>query len=382
MTRASAATLLVAAVVLAACTSAAPPALPSPTGPARVEIAATTKAELQAVLNAQNQALARRDLKGYQATYDGGRAAFRRCKQESFDIASRQGAPSRPAQVVKVEPYGDIYARAWVDDGYGTGVTRAYFRKVDGSWVQSEPTDSEVGAEKHTTVDGIDIDYWGIDDDVIDALGKGTLAARDSVVENQLTPSSQPFGIRFYPTKSVTTLVGCRIVGYHLSNQPNDKFIRFFQYWFTSDLKSLSPDTISFIEHEGLHWAQDQFSPGISARLDWWLTEGWPDFIGKSRSTGEKASVVCRVTTPTFKQLVDGPPDLPETPPEEPVRYYSFANTMVEYLYAQFGPDAYRQLLTAYKAGVDPKVNYPLVLKVTPDAFYSGWLAFAKKRYC
>ncbi len=382
MSRASAATLLVAAVVLGACTSAAPTASPSASGPARVEVTAKTKDELQSVLNAQNQALARRDLKGYQATYDGGRAAFRRCKQESFDVASRQGAPSRPAQVLKVEAYGDIYARAWIDDGSGTGVTRAYFRKVDGSWVQSEPTDNEVGAEKHTTVDGIDIDYWGIDDDVIDALSKGTLAARDMVVQNQLTPSSHPFGIRFYPTKSVTTLVGCNIVGYHLTNQPNDKFIRFFRYWFTPDLTALSPATITFIEHEGLHWAQDQFSAGITARLDWWLTEGWPDFVGKSRSADYKKAVVCGPATPTFKQLVDGPPDLPETPPEEPVRYYAYANTMVEYLYAQFGPDAYRQLLIAYKAGVDPKVNYPLVLKTTPEDFYAGWLAFAKKKYC
>jgi hypothetical protein len=55
---------------------------------------------------------------------------------------------------------------------------------------------------------------------------------------------------------------------------------------------------------------------------------------------------------------------------------------MVEYLYAQFGPDAYRELLIAYKAGVDPKVNYPLVLKTTPEEFYAGWLAFTKKKYC
>lgn len=367
---------------LVACTAAAPAATPSPSGPVRIEITTKTKDELQAVLNAQVSALATRDLKAYQGTFDGARAAFRRCKQESFDVAGRQGAPSRAPQVVKVETYADTYARAWVDDGSSTGVSRVYFRKVDGTWVQSEPTESEVGAEKHTTVDGIDIDYWAIDDDVIGALGKGTLAARDAVLKNQLTPSSHPFGIRFYPTRSVTTLVGCTVVGFHLTNQPNDKFIRFFRYWFTPDLAALSPATISFIEHEGLHWAQDQFSAGITARLDWWLTEGWPDYIGGSRSTDYKRSVLCTTPTPAFKQLVDGPPDLPDTPPEDGVRYYAFANTMVEYLYSRFGPDAYRQLLTAYKAGVDPKVNYPLVLKTTPEEFYAGWLAFAKKKYC
>jgi hypothetical protein len=380
VTSRAAAIALAGALLVTACSTSGPAPTAAPSGP--VEVTSTTKGELQTVLGAQVAALGKRDLKAYQATFDGGRAAFRRCKQESFDVAGRQGAPSRPPQVVKVETYGDAYVRAWVDQGPSSGVARIYFRKVDGAWVQSEPTDTEVGAEKHTTVDGIDIDYWGIDDDVIDALGNGTLAARDAVLKAELTPSSHPFGIRFYPTASVTTLVGCNIVGFHLTNQPNDKYIRFFRYWFTPDLSALSAPTISFIEHEGLHWAQDQFSAGITARLDWWLTEGWPDFIGASRSTGEKRSVLCGTPTPTFKQLVDGPPDLPDTPPEDAVRYYSFANTMVEYLYARFGPDAYRQLLIAYKAGVDPKVNYPLVLKTTPDEFYADWLTFAKKKYC
>jgi hypothetical protein len=55
---------------------------------------------------------------------------------------------------------------------------------------------------------------------------------------------------------------------------------------------------------------------------------------------------------------------------------------MVEYLFAQFGRDAYKQLLAVYKEGVDPNVNYPKVLKVTPEQFYSGWIASAKKKYC
>jgi hypothetical protein len=38
--------------------------------------------------------------------------------------------------------------------------------------------------------------------------------------------------------------------------------------------------------------------------------------------------------------------------------------------------------MTAYKAGVDAKVNLPLVLHVAPDAFYSAWLTWAKQTYC
>lgn len=374
------------AALAASCTT--PPqtaASPSPSGPVTVRIDDKTKGELQGVLKAQNDALEKRDLSGYQRTYDQGRAAFRRCKQESFDIAGRQGAPASAGQVVRVEPYGDVYARAWVDSGQGPdrGLTRMYFRVVDGRWVQSEPTSDEVGAEKKTTVDGIDIDYWEIDDDVVEAMRQGTLAARDAVVRNQLGGSKQPFGIRFYPTRSIAGPQACNVVGFHLPNRPEDKYIRFFLYWFTPDGKALSPDTITFIQHEGLHWAQDQFITGISARLDWWLVEGWPDYIGQSRSAAYKRAVVCTTSTPTYKQLADGPrDDLPETKPEDAVRYYAFANTMVEYLYTQFGPNAYRDLLVAYKELADPNKNLPAVLKVTPEQFHTGWIAFARKKYC
>lgn len=372
------------AVVLAVAACAPGPitATPAASGPVAVEITDKTLAEVQAVMQAQRDAVEKRDLKAYQSTFDGQRAALRRCKGEAFDIAGRVGT-GRALQVVKVEPYGGIYARAWIDAG--VGFERYYFRKVEGRWVQSEPTDSEVGPEKHTTVDTIDIDYWGIDDDIIDALGKGTLQARELVLANLLSDVRKPFGIRFYPTRSTAGLQACNVVGFHIPNAAaDDKFIRFFRYGFMPDLKALSPATISFIQHEALHWAQDQFSPGISARLDWWLVEGWPDYIGQSRSTEYKKATICGTPTPTFKQLVDGPrSDLPDFPPEDAVRYYAFANTMVEYLYAQFGgANAYKQLLTVYKTGVDPKVNYPQVLKVTPEDFYSGWIAFAKKKYC
>ena len=68
------------AALAASCTT--PPqtvASPSPSGPVTARIDDKTKGELQAVLKAQNDALEKRDLSGYQRTYDQGRAAFRRC---------------------------------------------------------------------------------------------------------------------------------------------------------------------------------------------------------------------------------------------------------------------------------------------------------------
>lgn len=372
------------AVLLGACTASAPPppaASPSASGATAVVIGGSTKSEIQATLDAQYAAMEKRDLTAFQRTIDTTRGSLRRCETELFDVAGRTGVRPTP-QVARVEAYG-IYVRAWVDEGGDRGVVRWYYRQIDGRWVRSEPTSSEVGDEKQTTVDGIDIDYWSIDEDILPAIREGTRMARDTVVRNQLGEAKRPFGIRFYPTRSVQGIQDCSVVGFHLPNRPDDKFIRFFRYWLTPDGRALSPTTITFIQHEGLHWAQDQFITGISARLDWWLVEGWPDFIGESRSASYKRSVICGTPTPTYKQLADGPrSDLPDTKPEDAVRFYAFANTMIEYLYAQFGNSAYRDLLLAYKELADPNANLPKVLKVTPEQFHSGWIAFARKKYC
>ena len=224
---------------------------------------------------------------------------------------------------------------------------------------------------------------WGIDEDVIDVMAKSSIQARTMVLQNLLSAESrEPFGIRFYPTRSVAGVVNCAVVGTHLINTPSDPFVRIYRYWFNGTGTELSPDTITFIQHEGLHWAQDQYLPAVTVRLPWFLAEGWPDYIGQSRSLPVMKNVLCNTPTPTLKQLSDGVLITPETPQELPGQYYSFANSMVEYLYAQFGKDAYPKLLTAYKDGVNAEVNFPKVLGVTPTQFYDGWIASAKKKYC
>ena len=338
-----------------------------------------TRGEIQALLQRQSIAMANKDQKAFQSTIDDERRALLRCQTENYDIATRQGAPGTP-QVGKIEPYLDTYVRAYLNEGQN-GIRRAYYRKVDGKWVESEPKDDELGGEKKTTVDDIQIDYWGIDQDVIDALGKGTLAARKTVLDNLLSDSRRdPLAIRFYPTKSVSGIQGCRVVGFHFVNIASDPYVRFFRYWYNAD-GTLSPLTISFITHEWLHWAQDQFIAGISARTPWWLTEGWPDYVGVSRTEGTIKFVICQTATPTLKQLEDGAD--PNGPPEVVPQYYSFANTMVEYLYLTYGgKDAYRRLLVAFKDDAVAANVFPKVLNVSATKFYDDWKVWATKDIC
>ena len=368
--------------VVVACTpttTPAPDTSASPSAATKPAINEQTRGEIQAVLQRQHDTMATQDNKSFIATIDPDRLALKRCANESYEIASRQGV-GNTAQVGKIEAYLDTYVRAYVQEG-SNGLRRIFFRQIDGKWVQTEPKDDELGGEKKTTVEDIQIDYWGIDQDVIDALGKGTLAARKVVLDNLLSDSRRDaLAIRFYPTRSVSGIQGCTVVGFHFSNVPTDPYVRFFRYWFNAD-GSMSPATISFISHEWLHWAQDQFSPGITARLPWWLVEGWPDYIGVSRTDTTIKFVLCQTATPTLKQLEDGAD--PNGPPELGAQYYAFANTMVEYLYATYGgKDAYRKLLLAFKDDAVPANVFPKVLNVTSTQFYDGWKAAAKKKYC
>ena len=374
---------LALALLLAACT---PNAAPTPSGPEKVAITDKTAGELVAVMNAWQTALIKKDLTGFQATIDFTRAAFRRCQSEAFEIASRQGFTKTDVKVAKVEPYLDTYARAYVGDD-ASGYSRLYFRREAGKWIRSEPLDAELGGDRTKTVDGLQLSYYGIDDDVIDRYAASGNDVRTFLLKQAEghTSTGQAFGLRIFPTRGAAgPNVGCGVAGFHLTNTPNDPFIRLFSnaLSFKPDLATVTESTSSIIRHEGLHWLQDQFIAGITARMPFWLVEGWPDFVGQSRSLATKKNVICNTATPTYKQLEDGVLQTPETPPELPGQYYSFANTMVEYTYKVGGANAYWDLMTAYKAGVDAKVNLPKVLNLTPDAFYAAWLAWAKQTYC
>jgi len=372
------------AILLAAC---APASAPAPSGPEKVTVSSTTASELVSVMTAWQAALGKKDLSWFQATIDLSLPAFRRCQAETFDIASRQGFTPSEVKIPKVEPYLDVYVRAYVGDDVN-GYSRVYFRREAGKWIRSEPLDTELGGDQTKTVDGPQLSYYGIDGDVIDEYAASGNDVRAFLLQQAAghTATGQAFGLRIFPTRGAAgPNVACGVAGFHLPNTPNDPFIRLFSnaLSFKAGLSSVTDTTASIIRHEGLHWLQDQFITGITARMPFWLVEGWPDFIGQSRSLAVKKNVVCNTSTPTYKQLEDGVLQTPETPPELPGQYYSFANTMVEYVYKiGGGANAYWDLMTAYKAGVDAKVNLPQVLHVTPEVFHAGWILWAKQTYC
>lgn len=377
--------LLLALLLFVSCTSAPPVAPPvgGSAAPEKVTITGETPREIEALLGKRSDALARRDLAGFQSTFDTTRPALRRCQTEAFDIASRQGASSSGPQVAKVEPYLDTYVRAYVGDE--SGYQRLYFRQDAGRWILSEPKEEELGGDRTNTIQGMALSYYGIDDDVIEIYAKAGAAILAEVQSLARTPTGAPFGLRIFPTRSAAgATVGCSTGGFHLINDQKDIYVRLFSniMLLKPGFTEVSDTTTSIIRHEALHWVQDQIVPGISARLDWWLVEGWPDYLGRSRGDAVKQRVVCTTTTPTFKQLQDGVLETPETPPELPGQYYAFANTMIQYLYEIHGDDAYYDLIAVFKDTVDARITYPKALGITGDQLYERWKVWAKQKFC
>ena len=340
-----------------------------------------TKPEIVDLLQRRQAALTFKDLHGFQTTVDLTRPAFRRCEQETFDAAARQGFIAPAINVVKVEPYGDSYVRAYVQDG-SSGVERLYFRRDGDRWVLTEPKIDELGGERSRVVEGVRVDYWGIDEDVVGFVGHEAAATREFLTQYANSTIRDPYSVKLIPTRETAGIVACQFVAFANSRDEHAPFIGMWQLWLSPSLDRVSDYEQLVLRHEGLHYLQDQFSHSIAIRLDWWLIEGWPDFIAKSRGRYAIVAAVCESSVPTLKRIIDGVPTEPDTPPELTGNYYALANSMVEYVYATYGPQSYWNLVALYKDNVDYRVNYPKIFKVEPDAFYQGWLAFAKKKYC
>jgi hypothetical protein len=361
--------------------SANPSASVASPSPAKVEITPTTAAEIQSLLSDRFRALAAKDLTGFQATFDLSRPAFRRCQQEFFDLTARLGVGAGPPRVVKVETYGNVYVRAYLDDG-AAGIERRYFRRDGDRWIVSEPKVDELGGERSRVVEGVRVEYWGIDEDVVDFVGHEAAATRAFLGPHAGSPIRDPYFVKLIPTRETAGIVACGFSAFADARKEHEPFLGFWRLWLAPSLDRISDLQQAVMRHEGLHYLQDQFVHSIYVRLDWWLIEGWPDYVAKSRSRDEIVAAVCASAVPTLKRIIDGLPTEPDTPPELADQYYAQANSMVEYVYATYGAQSYWDLVALYKDNVDYRVNYPKIFGVEPDTFYQRWLAFAKKKYC
>ncbi len=371
------AALGVALVVITACGE-------TPTAPATSTSTPSTS-DLQQIVIKRFLAMSRRDGAAFQATIDQERPVLRRCQTEEFEIAGRQGTGSSP-YVLAVEPAVSSYVRAYVQEG--NAATRWFFRRDQaGHWVVTEPAKDELGDRVSRTVDRVTYYHWQVDESVIDVIAPDVSAARDRAL-TEIRQAPLPFSVEIIPTQELAgQFARCNNVTVAYYARAPLPQITLPKLYFAKP-----GQTASFMRplltHEALHWAQSQNVTGTTGGVAWWLVEGWPDYVAGTSSMASIRSAVCRRQVPAYKQMVDEPPRDVGDAPETLGDYYSYANTMVEHVYATLGAAMYWKLYEGY-ANSGYKVAFQAsdqvlasALGTTQERFRADWLARAKKKYC
>lgn len=349
-----------------------------------------TRADIEALLARRADALARGDRAAYDTTYDASQPALRRWQTEEFAAATRGGGAARAPRVHRVDLLAPKYARIYADVGpdllLGLGtdghVVRLYVRQIDGAWVVSEPAASDLGDERSRELEGITIEHWAIDDDVIELVADEARPARDQVTRFAPRGFQLPVRVRIAPT------AGSLGPGWSYDDiaEHSDRRIVLAPVAVGLDpsLRALSTTTRSFLRVAFAQALRQQLLPGIGARLenDGWLVDGWGVYAaGLALLPDYFRSECAGVPPPTLKQLSLSLEQAGGNAADQRVRY-AHQRSLIEYLYERYGAGAYWEILEAFRSDADSRVVLPKVLKVTPDAFYAQWLAWAKKKYC
>lgn len=349
-----------------------------------------TRADIEALLARRADALARGDRAAYDTTYDASQPALRRWQTEEFAAATRGGGAARAPRVSRVELLSPGLARVYADIdtdllfGFEADahVVRLYVRQVGGAWVVSEPVSAALGDERRRELEGITIEHWAIDDDVIELVADEARSARDQVTRFAPRGFQLPVRVRIAPTAG--SLGPGWPYGFIVQHSDREIVLPPVSVGLDASLRALSTPTRSVLR-VGLAYAlREQLLPGIGARLsnDYWLVDGWSVYAGGRVAQPDYFRSACAgVAPPSLKQLSE--PIGPSVGSAADAHVlYAHMRSLIEHLYERYGAGAYWEILEAFRSDADSRVVLPKVLKVTPDAFYAQWLAWAKKKYC
>jgi hypothetical protein len=364
-----------------------------------------SRSSIEAVLQKRAVAVAGNDAAAFRSTVDEARPALRRTQQDLFDMM-RARSGSTMTKVLKLETYG-AYTRAYVDDSpelmlLGASgplsYKRVYFRQEAGTWLLTEPKADELGAEKRQRIGDVDVEYWAIDDDIVEAVARAVTAERAEVAKLVPSTNTSPVSLRLYPTsESIGLAIVSGAAAAHPINMARDATLRVYDLWWTASANELAPFSRFAFRDQLLGMAREQLAPLAYVRMDWWLRHGLGLAAG-GPDTKDAMRGVCAEPL-TWKQMFDGPQKADDMggggmgmgadtfvptyeafmSPTAP-RAFAEARSMVEYLRAAKGEHAYWDLVIAYGNGAGSSDAYANAINLSPERFYSEWLTWARAR--
>jgi hypothetical protein len=353
-----------------------------------------TVKQLEDVLRARSTAIGKGDRDAFLQTIDTSRAAFRRIQTLEFDIPSLRGALGSSLKLSSVERHG-TYIRGFVEETLEGNVfpgafvepshSRRYFRSQAGKWILTEPTGDEVGLEQQRTAGGVELTYWGLDEDVASVYLAELVEARRQALSKSPKPLQIDLRVAFIPTAE---LAGPRWDGFAITGGGGTARYTYYplSYSFDKGRTRFSSFTQNNLLFTALGEVRNGIVPGILNRLSFnlWLEQGWTEYASGIDVSPTLRQSCVGVPVPTLKQLADGPPPPGSVgvSPETYGRHSAYSASMIAYLYEAYGADAFWRLMSSFLQSASAATNFPIVLGVTPDQFYAAWLVWLQKKYC
>ena len=362
-----------------------------------------SRSGIEAVLQKRATAVAGNDVAAFRSTVDDARPALRRTQQDLFAMM-RTRSGSTMTKVLKVETYG-AYTRAYVDDspelmllgsGGPSSYKRVYFRQEAGTWLLTEPKADELGAQRRQRIGDVDVEYWAIDDDIVEVVTREVTALRAEVAKMVPSTNPSPVSLRLYPTsESIGLAIVPGAAAAHPINLARDATLRVYDLWWAASLSELAPFSRFVLRDQLLGMARELFAPLAYVRMDWWLRHGL-GYAAGGPDTGGAMRGVCAEPL-TWKQMFDGPqkddgmgeggmgadtfvPTYGALMSPTAPRAFAEARSMIEYLRAVQGEHAYWDLISAYGNGAGSSAAYASAINLSPERFYSEWLTWARAR--
>jgi hypothetical protein len=332
------------------------------------------RAAIAALLEAQHNAIAARDVNAYLATLDPSRVPLRTCEQQRFETAALLKYPVPDLRLGRTEPYKD-YVRAMVGDI--SGWRRIFLRNEGDHWYVTEPTTGDLGGEVTREFAGIKVTANEAEADLIDPIGHDLDPVRAAVEQYAPTPPTKLFTVR---VATLTASVGrCFVAGTAQLGYDNTS-LTMRDVTLANGYASLSRTSLGVLTHEAFHWIQLDRSADAMRAIDWWLGEGWPERNAADPSGPRREDAICSAPLPSYDDMRRAP--FPLTPAIEVGRRYTIAAVLIDRLAGQYGADAYWRLFDAFGTEFNADRAYQVALGTDGPTFYGSWAAEARAHYC
>ena len=274
--------------------TAAASAIPPQTTALVASAEETTKAGIQTTIDRYSKALRSSDAALLDSTIDPKSGPFRRIVVGRFEAMQKSALasamPSINWKITKVESLALGFVRATLDRGDVTDVWT--FREVDGKWLLSEPSTTQLGKTVTTKSEHFTFRTYLWADDVNADIMQLMEQAR-AIVEKKLgrAPDTKPL-VSILPTVGSGPAMNSNFVAFYsptaANRGPDRIFITTptsFTYGGYDTAGGWKPWLLQTLTHEYTHLVNNRSFTPIH-RLPKWMTEGLAEYISDSSRPG------------------------------------------------------------------------------------------------